>query len=97
MLQKVLFLPHSFSSLPDDIKRLACPPFFLSHYFSVFIVFSRKVGTPVLKMCLFVVFTIHPLLSDLNSGVIHFTVQKVMGNYLEDPYLFADILILHAT
>lgn len=97
MLQKVLFLPHSLSSLPDDIKGLACPPFLLSYYFSVSIALSRKVGIPVLKMCLVVVFTIHPLLSHLNSSVIYFTIQKVLGNYLEEPYLFADILVLCAT
>lgn len=32
--------------------------------------------------------------SDLFSGVIHFTIQKVLSNYFEDPHLFGSLCYL---
>lgn len=96
MIQIILFPPHSFSSLPDEIKGLelffcrVVSPFSL-HFL------ERQAYLCWRHKCLFVVFTVHPLLWDLNYGVIHFTVQKVLSSCLEKPYLFADILVLCVT
>lgn len=96
MIQIILFPPHSFSSLPDEIKGLelffcrVVSPFSL-HFL------ERQAYLCWRHKCLFVVFTVHPLLWDLNYGVIPFTVQKVLSSCLEKPYLFADILVLCVT